>query len=509
SVIFAFVLPLITFSYSVEHSSGAVTALPFPEMPGTGDLPKQESWMSYLGIFSLVIYSIGLIIMGYRFTKNLCSIQENINNNEHFRSWDYIYVLLKQKLIPHTFLNYIFLNKTEYENDQISESVIEHEKAHVDQGHSLDILFIEILQVIFWFNPVLIWLKRSVKLNHEFLADEQVLSKKTDALEYSNVLLCYSSDFHHNSLSSSISHSLIKKRIIMISKNFSLKRLLGRIGLLLPVLIFCIYFFNNNIVAKPVITTSTEESDVFFAEAQDPDIISIRLEEDRIFVNSEEVKLKEFSKHLDALVKARADAELKEMNFHVKTRKAEEGLLDLLNKEFEKTRFSRVTGHSVLPPPPPVPAERVGPPPAPTVPHTANDVPPPPPAPRHLNTEVPPPPPAPRRHTRKQDSLRRAHMNTRDEMREQMRMEREFHKEELGRKRAVHRAQIEQQRDSIRQQHEVAVRQRVIQRRAEIIQERARIREEREALHDENQRLKENIEKKKLIKDQKKKDSID
>ncbi|MDX1544469.1 MAG: peptidase M56, partial [Christiangramia sp.] len=77
SVIFAFVLPLITFSYSVEHSSGAVTAIPLPEMPGTGDLPKQESWMSNLGIFALVIYSIGLIIMGYRFTKNLCSIQEN------------------------------------------------------------------------------------------------------------------------------------------------------------------------------------------------------------------------------------------------------------------------------------------------------------------------------------------------------------------------------------------------------------------------------------------------
>ncbi|MCM8569969.1 hypothetical protein NE848_11305 [Gramella jeungdoensis] len=509
SVIFAFILPLITFSYTVEYSSGSAAAIPFSEIPDAGDLPKQESWMTHLGTFALVIYTIGLVIMGFRFIKNLYKIRENITNNEHFRSWDYIYVLLKQKLIPHTFLNYIFLDKTEYENDQISESVIEHEKAHVDQRHSLDILFIEFLQVIFWFNPVFIWLKRSVKLNHEFLADEQVLSKKPDALAYSNVLLSYSSGFHHNSLSSSISHSLMKKRIIMISKNFSLKLMLGRIGVLLPVLALCIYFFNNDIVAKPLITTSSGDSKVLFAEVQDPDIISIRLEEDRIFVNNEEVRLKEFSKHLDALVEDRTDSELKEMNFHMQTRNAEEGLLDLLNIEFEKTRFSRLTGHSVLPPPPPLPAEKVGLPPAPPVPHTADDVPPSPPAPRHLNEEVPPPPPAPRRHTRKQDSLRRVHMNTRDQIREQMRMEREFHREEMERERAAHRVKIEQQRDSIRQQHEVAIRQKVKQQRKEIIEERARIREERETLRAENQRLKEKIEKEKLIKDQKKKDSID
>lgn len=508
SVIFSFILPLITFSYTLEYSEQPAMYLPASEIPADETQIQEKDWYMYLAPVAVSIYVIGVIIMGFRFFRNLYSIQKDISNNQKLKDWNYIFVLLKQKLIPHSFLNYIFLAKAEYENDEISATVIEHEKAHVDQRHSLDVLFLEFLQVVFWFNPVFIWLKRSARLNHEFLADQQVLEKSSDAVEYSNILLSYGAPIHHNSLSSSISNSLIKKRIIMISKNFSLKRSLGRIGFLIPVLALCIYFFNNEIVAKPAVKINeTGESSAIFKEVQDSDIISIRLDGDKIFLNSAQVKLKSFAAHLDELLEDKSDADLKEMNFHMQTRNAEDGLLDLLNREFKKTRFSKVTGRSVLPPPPPMPAEQMGPPPAPPVPENAGDMPPAPPAPKPLKEDVPPPPPAPV-HERKQDSLRMAHMNHRDQIKEQMRMERDFYREEMEQVRAVHQEMREEYRDSIMEQREIAMRHRLEERRAEVSEERQRIREKQEALRAEHQRLKEMVEKEKQLVEEKKKDSI-
>ncbi|MCG9971730.1 M56 family metallopeptidase [Christiangramia crocea] len=508
-MLFSFIIPLITFSYNVENLEDPGAALPLSQASGIDDNTKNESWSSYLMIAALVTYITGFLIMGFRFGRNLYSIQKDIRNNQKLKSWNYIYVLLRQKLIPHTFLNYIFLDKAEYENDQISESVMEHEKAHVDQKHSLDILFIEFLQIVFWFNPVFILLKRSVKLNHEFLADQQVLSKKTDALEYSNILLNYGAEFHQNSLSSSISNSLIKKRIIMISKSFSLKRFLSRIGFFIPVLALCIYFFNNDIVAKPVAKNIYNKENIEPRHnIQDPGKISIRVQDDNIFVNGEQIELKALVDHLDAMVEAKNDTEIKKMSFHIQTKNPEEGVLDRLNTEFKKTRFSEVTGHTVFPPPPPAPSGKAGPPPSPPAPSATGNIPPPPPAPKNIHKDVPAPPPAPRIHERKHDSLSRVHRNKRDLIREEIRIERELRREEMQRKREAHLEKVQQQRDSIRQQHKIVVRKEIQARRAEISEERAKIREKQEVLREEKMRLKEKAEKEKQNQQQKKKDSL-
>ena len=102
--------------------------------------------------------------------------------------------MLKQLINPHTFFNYIFLNKTKFENRALPKEVILHEETHAKQKHSLDILFIELLQIVFWFQP-LIWLyKTRIKLNHEFLADQAVIDNGFEPANYQNTLLSYSSN---------------------------------------------------------------------------------------------------------------------------------------------------------------------------------------------------------------------------------------------------------------------------------------------------------------------------
>jgi beta-lactamase regulating signal transducer with metallopeptidase domain len=71
-------------------------------------------------------------------------------------------------------LNTIFINQDDYHNRKIEE-LYTHELIHVTKKHSIDILIIETLKVLFWFNPIFIFYKRAIQLNHEFLADEKVV----------------------------------------------------------------------------------------------------------------------------------------------------------------------------------------------------------------------------------------------------------------------------------------------------------------------------------------------
>jgi hypothetical protein len=84
-------------------------------------------------------------------------------------------VLVDEKTLPHTFLNHIFVNFDDYNQRTIEDELYTHELVHVTQKHTLDILFIELLITIFWFNPLLYLYKKAIQLNHEFLADQKVV----------------------------------------------------------------------------------------------------------------------------------------------------------------------------------------------------------------------------------------------------------------------------------------------------------------------------------------------
>ena len=96
-----------------------------------------------------------------------------------------------------------------------------HEQAHASQKHTADILFIEVLKVVFWFNPLFYLYKKEIKLNHEFLADRAVLKKGLDASVYKELLLSFSSNQNNLSLVNAINYSSIKKRFTVMKKQTS------------------------------------------------------------------------------------------------------------------------------------------------------------------------------------------------------------------------------------------------------------------------------------------------
>ncbi len=98
-------------------------------------------------------------------------------------------VLLDEPVTPQSFFKWIFLNKKDFESGKIAPEILEHELTHIRQKHSLDVLLVEFVKTIFWFNPVLYFYKHSIQLNHEFLADEGAVTVSESVSDYQSVLL--------------------------------------------------------------------------------------------------------------------------------------------------------------------------------------------------------------------------------------------------------------------------------------------------------------------------------
>lgn len=88
--------------------------------------------------------------------------------------------VLKDRTAPFSFFNWIFINPLYY-NEQELDEILTHEKTHINQRHSWDVLTGEMLCALFWFNPA-VWLIRfEIRQNLEFLADRNVLVAGTTA----------------------------------------------------------------------------------------------------------------------------------------------------------------------------------------------------------------------------------------------------------------------------------------------------------------------------------------
>ena len=251
SILFSLTVPLGHFSFKTKIASKLIS-LQLNEII----IQKTDKNLNVIyenEIMSYIIISIYMIIMTlllFRFFINIKYYYKKIKNNEHKIFNGSKLILLNEPIIPHSFLNYIFLNKQDYINNKIPSELLVHEDAHLKQKHTLDILFIEIVNVLFWFNPILILYKRAIKLNHEFLADEVVNKQFNSVSYYQEILLQIASNQSKIALASPINCLITKKRLIMMTKNESKAKIIlktASVGFIYSVLFFAL---NTKIVAQ-------------------------------------------------------------------------------------------------------------------------------------------------------------------------------------------------------------------------------------------------------------------
>ncbi|WP_168796613.1 M56 family metallopeptidase [Cognatitamlana onchidii] len=214
---------------------------------------------NYLPTILWSIYGIGVITFSYRFFKNLYEIVQKIEKSQKFKTDRFNIVLLNDLIHPHTFFNFIFLNKSKFESNLIPTEILLHEQVHARQKHAIDILFIELLQIVFWFNPLLYFIKKDIKLNHEFLADQAVIKSGSNIKQYQQLLLAFSSNASPNQLVNAINYSLIKKRFTVMNANTSKTQIWVRSLILFPLLAILIYSFSAHKKTEKYIATENLE----------------------------------------------------------------------------------------------------------------------------------------------------------------------------------------------------------------------------------------------------------
>ncbi|TDN89116.1 BlaR1 peptidase M56 [Salegentibacter sp. 24] len=288
-------IPLITITTYVEPVSRNFDPLQF-QFSEEISAAEDRSFEDYFPTILWTIYILGVILFSIKFFKNLKKLWLKIKINQKIKKGNFTRILLQEKIDPHTFLNYIFLNKKKYENKQIPREVILHEESHAKQKHSLDILFVEFIQIIFWMNPVIILLKDAIKLNHEFLADFEVLRKGIQTAEYQYTLLSFSSGHLHNELVNPINYSSIKKRFTVMKTQTSKSTIWARSLLILPLLSFLFFSFSNKEIVErdtSILTTVAPKSNTLMLKVN---------ENGKVFFQKDQIQISE----LQNLIKKRA-----------------------------------------------------------------------------------------------------------------------------------------------------------------------------------------------------------
>ncbi|TVT43580.1 M56 family metallopeptidase [Hymenobacter setariae] len=198
-------LPVIT-------ASTAAPTVPTSSSPQT--LPDAGQGIALL-------YGVMTLLFIGRFSSNLLRLRRQIATYPQHAFHSATLVLLPGQGLPYAFLHYLFVSETAYRKGEVEAEVLTHELAHVRQYHSLDILLLEVILCVGWFNPLLYWLKRAMQLNHEFLADEAVNQCYHNVPKYQQLLLRKLAVATSPALTSTLTFHATKQRLLMMTKHTS------------------------------------------------------------------------------------------------------------------------------------------------------------------------------------------------------------------------------------------------------------------------------------------------
>ncbi|KKX50948.1 MULTISPECIES: energy transducer TonB [Sphingobacterium] len=220
AVLLSFTLPAIQFvdlsemdykTTLIPAISLELTEFSIPEIEIVG---KQQFWQLHSNVE--LIYWVSIIIATSFLLIRLYKLYRRFNKADGNDSF--------------SFLNFVYIGEEVKENEIIHR----HELVHVQQGHSYDILFLEIVRVFNWFNPVFFFYIRELKFQHECIADQLCAAK--DKASYAELLIANALRVSTDVLSHGFAtESILKKRIMMLFQNKSKKSNQWKYMLIIPI----------------------------------------------------------------------------------------------------------------------------------------------------------------------------------------------------------------------------------------------------------------------------------
>lgn len=163
------------------------------------------------------LYFVGVVLFSLRYVIGMVHLAKLYFSSEKIKKWGFNFVIVNKPISPFTYFNLLFIGKSDMEKGEKTALII-HEQFHRDQFHSLDNLLLEIATIVYWFNPIAWLLKKDIKSQHEFMADEQVLSKGFSRLEYQHLLFEARTGVSFLSANYLSNQTSLKQRFIMMEK---------------------------------------------------------------------------------------------------------------------------------------------------------------------------------------------------------------------------------------------------------------------------------------------------
>jgi hypothetical protein len=208
----------------------------------------------YLGLATL--YCVGALFLLTKFAFDFYSLQKVFKGKIIKRQADFKFIDLQDNLAPFSFFNTIVYNSSLYSISEL-ENILEHEKVHSEQNHTVDVLISRLFCILFWFNPF-IWLyKKAILQNLEFIADSEATKKISDKKAYQFTLLKITTHENCVAITNHFYQSLIKKRIVMLNKNQSKKSNSWKYTLVLPALVAFVSLFQIEVIAQEKVKEET------------------------------------------------------------------------------------------------------------------------------------------------------------------------------------------------------------------------------------------------------------
>ncbi|MEN0055589.1 MAG: TonB family protein [Mucilaginibacter sp.] len=216
--VLSFVLPLLQLGILKPADQGAVTTVyiantalkPVSNQPADFNMSIQNV-LFYVYLLGVIILAVILLLKLFKLTSMTRTALEMAGDK-------YKIVPVEGSNTAFSFFNYLFIGS----KTTGSDIIIRHELVHIRQKHTLDVLFLELVKIINWFNPFVYLLQNSIKTVHEYIADEQTAAYETDALTYSSFLVNNAYGLNGTSLTNSFfNYNLLKKRIIMLNQKRS------------------------------------------------------------------------------------------------------------------------------------------------------------------------------------------------------------------------------------------------------------------------------------------------
>lgn len=259
-VLLSLVLPLLKMEYFTIKTDNRIWLL------FTGTMIKQSVVKNDFWTVKNGVLSIGVSVSVFFLVKFFSGIFQIINikkKHEPEKLGNISFYKTELENAPFSYFRSLFWKKSLDINSEIGQQILKHEMVHIEEKHSHDKFFIQLVQSVFWFNPIFYFIKKEIYLIHEYLADKKAL-KHNDTRAFAQMLLA--SQFSGNILpaTSPFLSSNLKKRLKMLTQKktkFSYARRL----LALPILSTVAFAYLVHAENKEIKRINHQVNDYFVA----------------------------------------------------------------------------------------------------------------------------------------------------------------------------------------------------------------------------------------------------